>query len=113
MPISTPVAAMLWCIAALLVTGGIAVPIGGRGWARWLTYGSSLAVCAIGCFIAALHLIANSAVGSEIILPLGLPWVGANFRIDALAAFFLVVINLGGAAASLYGLGYGRHETAP
>ena len=28
-------------------------------------------------------------------------------------AFFLVVANLGGAAASLYALGYGRHETSP
>ena len=46
-------------------------------------------------------------------LPLGLPWLGAHFRLDALAAFFLVVVNLGGAAASLYALGYGRHEEAP
>ena len=46
-------------------------------------------------------------------LPLGLPWLGAHFRIDALAAFFLVVVNLGGAAASLFALGYGRHEDAP
>ena len=42
-----------------------------------------------------------------------MPWIGAHFRLDALAAFFLVVVNLGGAAASLYGLGYGRHEHAP
>lgn len=27
--------------------------------------------------------------------------------------FFLVVVNLGGALASLYGLGYGRHEATP
>ncbi len=27
------------------------------------------------------------------------------------SAFFLVVVNLGGAAASLFALGYGRHET--
>ena len=47
---------------------------------------------------------------SSVTLPLGLPWLGAHFRIDALAAFFLVVINLGGAAASLFALGYGRHE---
>ena len=46
-------------------------------------------------------------------LPLGLPWLGAHFRLDALSAFFLVVVNLGGAAASLYALGYGRHEQAP
>ena len=46
-------------------------------------------------------------------LPLGLPWIGAHFRIDALAAFFLAVANLGGAAASLFALGYGRHEHSP
>ena len=46
-------------------------------------------------------------------LPVGLPWLGAHFRLDALAAFFLVVVNLGGAAASLYGVGYGRHEPTP
>jgi formate hydrogenlyase subunit 3/multisubunit Na+/H+ antiporter MnhD subunit len=42
-----------------------------------------------------------------------LPWIGANFRLDALSAFFLIVVNLGGAVASLYALGYGRHETSP
>ena len=46
-------------------------------------------------------------------LPLGLPWLGAHFRVDTLSAFFLVVVNLGGAAASVYALGYGRHEQAP
>jgi formate hydrogenlyase subunit 3/multisubunit Na+/H+ antiporter MnhD subunit len=42
-----------------------------------------------------------------------LPLLGAHFRVDALSAFFLAVINLGAAAASLYGLGYGPHERAP
>jgi formate hydrogenlyase subunit 3/multisubunit Na+/H+ antiporter MnhD subunit len=46
-------------------------------------------------------------------LPIGLPWLGAHFRLDPLAAAFLVVVNLGGATASLYGLGYGRHEAEP
>ena len=46
-------------------------------------------------------------------LPLGLPWIGARFHLDALAAVFLVVVNLGGAIASLYALGYGRHEAEP
>jgi formate hydrogenlyase subunit 3/multisubunit Na+/H+ antiporter MnhD subunit len=32
---------------------------------------------------------------------------------DALAAFFLAVVDLGAAAASLFALGYGRHEEAP
>jgi hypothetical protein len=42
-----------------------------------------------------------------------LPWIGAHFRIDALAAFFLAVVNLGGASASLFAIGYGKHEKAP
>ena len=108
-----PVVATLWCVAALLATSVVAVAIGQRVWARWLIYISSLSICAMGCTIAGVHLITAFAVNSEVVLPLGLPWIGANFRIDALAAFFLVVINLGGAAASLYGLGYGRHESAP
>jgi formate hydrogenlyase subunit 3/multisubunit Na+/H+ antiporter MnhD subunit len=43
----------------------------------------------------------------------GLPWLGAHFQLDALSAFFLIVVNLGGAVASLFALGYGRHEDAP
>ena len=46
-------------------------------------------------------------------LPLGLPWIGAHFRARRASAAFLVVVNLGAAAASLFGLGYGRHEEAP
>jgi formate hydrogenlyase subunit 3/multisubunit Na+/H+ antiporter MnhD subunit len=48
-----------------------------------------------------------------LILPVGLPWLGAHFRLDTLSAFFLAVIDLGAAAASLFALGYGRHEEAP
>ena len=46
-------------------------------------------------------------------LPLGLPWLGAHFNLDALAAVFVFIVNLGGAAASLYALGYGKHEPFP
>ncbi|MGE0196965.1 MAG: hydrogenase 4 subunit B [Methylocystis sp.] len=46
-------------------------------------------------------------------LPLGLPWIGMHFRIDGLTAFFLAVVNLGGAAASAYAVGYGAHEKEP
>ena len=57
--------------------------------------------------------LAELSGSASVTLPLGLPWLGAHFRIDALAAFFLVVVNLGAAAASLFALGYGRHEDAP
>ena len=46
-------------------------------------------------------------------LPIGLPWIGANLRLDALSALFLIIISLGSAAASLFAIGYGRHEAAP
>lgn len=46
-------------------------------------------------------------------LPLGLPWIGMHFRLDVLSAFFLAVVNLGGAAASAYAVGYGAHEKDP
>ncbi len=58
-------------------------------------------------------LVGDTTNASSLTLPIGLPWLGAHFRLDPLASFFLVVVNLGGAAASLYGLGYGHHEQAP
>ncbi|MGA7972622.1 MAG: hydrogenase 4 subunit B, partial [Pseudolabrys sp.] len=75
-----------------------------------LIYGASLVVTAMLVLVGFLGLVGAPASG--VTLPLGLPWLGAHFRIDALSAFFLIVVNLGGAAASLYALGYGRHEKA-
>jgi len=76
-----------------------------------LLYGASLLVAAGLLSVAA----AGFARGTEasLVLPLGLPWLGAHFRLDGLSFFFLVIVDLGGALASLYGLGYGRHEKAP
>ncbi len=66
----------------------------------------------VGLACALAHFLGRAPPAS-LVLPIGLPWVGAHFRIDALSAFFLALINLGAAAASLYGLGYGRHEREP
>src|SRR5918995_1434184 len=76
-------------------------------------YAASGILSAILLLLALGHLLFAGAAAPGVVLPLGLPWMGAHFRLDALAAFFLAVVNLGGAAASLYGLGYGRHEAAP
>jgi hydrogenase-4 component B len=73
---------------------------------------SSLLITSMLC-AAAVSSLVTAPAGASIVLPLGLPWLGAHFRIDALSAFFLVVINLGGAAASMFALGYGRHEEFP
>jgi formate hydrogenlyase subunit 3/multisubunit Na+/H+ antiporter MnhD subunit len=107
-----PVAVVLVCCAALLGIAVASVVLARIPTLYRATYGACLAVCAVALGVAGVHLVAGTTV-STLALPLGLPWIGAHFRLDALAAFFLVVVNLGGAAASLYGLGYGRGEVSP
>jgi len=111
----TPAVVMLLCTTAFLATAVLAILAARSDWATPLIYGTSLVVSSIAFATALVQLAAaiSPASTSTLALPLGLPWLGAHFRIDALAAFFLVLIDLGGALASLYGLGYGRHEDAP
>ena len=99
-------------IAAFLATAVVAVVLSRRP-ATALVYGLTLAVSAVLLLAALLRLLGGPVADDAVTLPLGIPWIGAHFRIDALSAFFLVVVNLAGAAASLYGIGYGAHETAP
>ncbi len=94
---------------ALAVAGAVS---GRRSVARPLVYGGALSISAALLLLAVVELL-GGAKGEALVLPLGLPWIGARFHVDALSAFFLVVVNLGAAAASLYGLGYGRTEHAP
>jgi hydrogenase-4 component B len=107
-----PVALFLLCDAALLALAVVAVLLRRRLAATAILYGGALALSLALLAGALLHMVADASP-TAIVLPVGLPWVGANFRLDALSAFFLVVINLGAAAASLYGIGYGRHEREP
>jgi len=109
----TPVVMLLWVVAALLATAVAAVTFSQMRWASHAVYVACAALCAAALGLLVLHLLAPDAGTSVRVLPLGLPWLGAHFRLDALATFFLIVVNLGGAAASVYALGYGRHETAP
>ena len=106
-------AALLWCASALLASAVAAPLLARHRAASAFVYGISLCVSATGLVLSAAALLSPASLGATLVLPVGLPWLGAHFRLDALAAFFLVVINLGGAAASLYALGYGRHEEAP
>jgi hydrogenase-4 component B len=78
-----------------------------------LVYGAALATSLAAGAAALTKLTQDATTVTEVVLPLALPWVGAHFRLDALSAFFLVVVDFGGAAASLYAIGYGRHEAEP
>lgn len=106
----TPLTVALWSIAALLATGALAVVLSQSRAASRIIYGLCCALCLV-LFVAVV--IPRGAVALKVTLPLGLPWIGAHFQIDALSAFFLAIINLGGGAASLYAIGYGAHEKHP
>jgi formate hydrogenlyase subunit 3/multisubunit Na+/H+ antiporter MnhD subunit len=98
-------------VTALLALAAIGANVSRKSWANTVVYGVSAVLCAAGltCGIAGLISLTPATAS----LPLGLPWIGMHFRIDALSAVFVAVVNLGGVAASVFGLGYGRHESAP
>src|SRR5690348_12641450 len=103
----------LVCAAVLIATAALAVMFADVARTYQLVYGMSLIASLTLLAIALLVLFGIYAGPPATVLPLGIPWLGAHFRLDALSAFFLAVVNLGAAAASLFALGYGRHEDAP
>ena len=103
----------MWCVTGLLAVAILAIALSRSKMATAVVYSTTLAICMAALLGSTFWLIGGKANASEMILPIGLPWLGAHFRLDVLASFFLVVVNLGGASASLYGLGYGQHEAAP
>ena len=77
---------------------------------------SSHAVVYGGAFLASLALISaglehlGGHLGAPtLVLPFGLPWLKAHFRVDNLSALFLLIINVPAAAASAFAIGYSRH----
>src|SRR6516164_6894482 len=107
------ISAALWSVAVLLALAPAGIALSTRPNGSRLLYGACLVVSVILCVTALVHLLDPAHRVLSATLPIGLPWLGAHFRLDALSAFFLVVINLGGAAASLCALGYGAHEQSP
>ena len=104
---------LLACVGALFALTPPALALGGRALARWIVYGGALVICSGACAAGLASLLDLAGGPADVTLPLGLPWIGARFHLDALSAVFLIVVNLGGAAASLFALGYGRHEAEP
>ena len=101
----------LSCAATLLVLA-VAAPFIARSLANTLVYGLCAAAALISLFAALDHML-GATTPEGVALPLGIPWLGVHFRIDPLSAFFLAVVDLGAAAASLFALGYGHHEDSP
>jgi formate hydrogenlyase subunit 3/multisubunit Na+/H+ antiporter MnhD subunit len=95
-----------------LALGVCAVIIVKSAAASRIIYGAIIVVTTLSLAAALTHLL-SAAPAENLTLPVGLPWLGAHFRLDALSAFFLAVVDLGAASASLFALGYGHHEPAP
>jgi len=99
-----------YCVAALLALSGLGVCAARFTLARSVVY----AACGLVCVaLLGIGIVALGSGVSRLTLPLGLPWIGVNLRLDELAAAFLIIIGLGGAGASLYAIGYDRHEEDP
>ncbi len=101
----------LIAVAALLALAPAGIVLASSPIGRPTVYGASLALSLVLVVVGVVSLSGHH--DSATTLPLGLPWLGAHFRIDALSAFFLIVVNLGSTAASLFAFGYGKHEEFP
>ncbi len=105
-------AALLSLDAAMLALSLLAIGLSRRRYASAIVYGGAFALSSLGLVVALVSFLTREMTHS-LWLPIGLPWLGAHFRLDALSSFFIALVDLGGAAASLYALGYGRHERDP
>jgi hydrogenase-4 component B len=101
----TPLTAITAAIAAWLVIGalGLARPRSLRAVRVLFPLGAAVAVVVAGVALAALGDAPDMAV-----LPLGLPDLPFHLRLDALSAFFLVLLGSVAAAISLFSSGYFR-----
>jgi len=108
----TPVDLVLSGAAVLMLLSLASVAVASRAQVSGLVYGASGVVSGAVAIVGLWALLGN-APASGITLPLGLPWIGARFRLDALAAFFVIVVGFGSSVISFYGIGYGRAEHEP
>lgn len=102
----------LVCVAVFLALTALAVALARAPGAGAVIY-AGCGLAALTGLAGAIPVLISGGAEAHWVLPLGLPWMGMHFALDRLSAFFLAVINSGAALASLYAIGYGRHESDP
>jgi hydrogenase-4 component B len=107
----TPLMASLWSIAALFALGAAAIAFGRDRRFGALAYALSAALALVLFCSGVAHLVGGGA--ETLMLPLGLPWLGAHVRLDPLSGAFLCIVNASAVFVSLFAIGYGGHESAP
>jgi hydrogenase-4 component B len=95
-------------LGAAWIALGLAAPLASRRALGWLFGAGAL----VGLALAALAVPAMFAPPTARLLPLGLPDLPFHLRLDALAAFFLLVLGAVAAGVSVYSIGYFASESA-
>ena len=70
-------------------------------------------VCGAATLAVLVRLVTGETGIDTLALPVGLPWLHANLRLDALSAVFLLAVNLAACLASVFGWSYARHDDEP
>ncbi|HKF73710.1 MAG TPA: proton-conducting transporter membrane subunit, partial [Stellaceae bacterium] len=104
---------MLSALAVGLGVYGVAALVGLAGRRMLVAVYILAALAAGGIAVVALAMLIMGAPPEQAVLPLGLPWIGAHFRVDALSAFFALVVNSAAVLISVYALEYGAHDDEP
>ena len=83
------------CVAGLLGLAVLAIFLSRSRFNTAIIYAAALVVSAVALIGSVRWLFGDTTTASSLVLPIGLPWLGGHFRLDPLASFFLVVVNLG------------------
>ncbi|MDP2737897.1 MAG: hydrogenase 4 subunit B [Pseudorhodobacter sp.] len=97
---------------ALLLLGPVAIVAQRSPAISTFIYSAASGLCWIIALIG-LAALAGFGAGPDLVLPVGLPWLGAHLHVDMLSAFFLAILGIGGGVISIFAIGYGRHEHSP
>jgi len=93
---------------SLLALAAAAIPLARVPRGPVIIYGAAAAIAAVAALSGAIA--AARGIPLQVRLPLGLPAVGVRLQLDALSSIFVLIVNLAATLASLYAVGYGRHE---
>ena len=101
------------CIAAMLLLGIVGMARSWLGRAHEVVHGGMALVCGAAALTVLVRLAGDGTDAETLALPVGLPWLRANLRLDALSAVFLLAVNLVGCLSAVFGWSYARHEAEP
>ena len=111
--VAAPLHQVLALAGAWLLIGALGLVRAGS--IAWVTRFLYPAGAAVGLGLATIALLAIFEPASSLVLPLGLPDLPFHARLDALSAFFLLLLGSVSAGVSVYACGYFRQAqgTAP